>query len=239
MALTELAIKNLKTTGKLYRVADSGGLTLEVSATGSKLWRLRYRHQGKGQMISLGKYPAISLSEARRKRDELKAQASEGKHLTREKKAQKLRQAYEDGNTFERIARDCLAHRQANMNEKYRTQCLARMEQHVFPMIGSLPISEITIPDIVRVVEKMGKSGTVETAKRMKQLISQTFRYAAQRGLCIHNPAADLREILPPKVEKHHACIHPSELPDLLRAMEARKPDLGKYAMQLLALHLA
>lgn len=161
MALTELTIKNLKATGKLYRMADSGGLTLEVSATGSKLWRYRYRHHGKGQMVSLGKYPTVTLAEARKKRDELKAKASEGKHLTREKKAEKLRQAYEDGNTFERIARDCLGHRQAKMNEKYRTQCLARMQQHVFPLIGSLPITEITIPDVVRVVEKMGKSGTV------------------------------------------------------------------------------
>lgn len=236
MALTELTIKSLNPKERLYRMTDGGGLTLEISPSGSKLWRLRYRHQGKGQMISLGKYPAVSLAEARKKRDELKARASEGKHLTREKKAQKLRQAYEGGNTFERIARDCLAHRQAKMNEKYRTQCLARMEQHVFPMIGALPITEITIPDIVRVVEKIGKGGTVETAKRMKQIISQTFRYAAQRGLCQHNPAADLRDILPSKIEKHHACIHPSELPDLLKAMNNRAPDLGKYAMQLLAL---
>jgi hypothetical protein len=87
MALTELTIKNLKATGKVYRVADGGGLTLEISATGSKLWRLRYRHQGKGQMIALGKYPAVGLAEARRKRDELKAQASEGQtpHSRKEK----------------------------------------------------------------------------------------------------------------------------------------------------------
>jgi len=82
MALTELTIRNLKNTGKLYRIADGGGLTLEVSASGSKLWRYRYRHLGKEQMISLGKYPAVSLAEARRKRDEMKAQADEGKHLT-------------------------------------------------------------------------------------------------------------------------------------------------------------
>lgn len=236
MALTELTIKNLKATGKVYRIADGGGLTLEISATGSKLWRYRYRHQGKGQMISLGKYPAVSLADARRKRDEMKAQVNEGKHLSREKKLHKLRKAYEGSNTFERIARDWLELKQSAMNEKYRTQCLARMEQHVFPVIGALPITEITIPDVVRAVEAIGKRGTVETAKRMKQLISQTFRYAAQRGLCQHNPAADLRDVLPSKVEKHHACIHPSELPDLLRAMEARQPDLGKFAMQLLAL---
>jgi integrase len=236
MALTELSIKNLKAKPRLYRVADSNGLTLEISVTGSKLWRYRYRHQGKGQMISLGKYPAVSLAEARRKRDELAAQVSEGKHLAREKKLQKLRKAYEGSNTFERIARDWLELKQSGMNEKYRTQCLARMTQHVFPVIGALPITDITIPDVVRVIEAIGKRGTVETAKRMKQLISQTFRYAAQRGLCQHNPAADLRDILPSREEKHHACISPDELPELLQAIATRRPDLGKYAMQLLAL---
>ncbi|MES2983729.1 MAG: tyrosine-type recombinase/integrase [Pseudomonadota bacterium] len=236
MALTELAVKNLKPKDKLYRIADGEGLTLEVSPSGSKLWRLRYRHKGKGQMISLGKYPAISLAEARRKRDEMKTQVNEGKHLTRERELHKLRKAYEGSNTFERVARDWMELKQSGMNEKYRTQCLARMTQHVFPVIGALPITEITVPDVVRTVEKIGKRGTFETAKRMKQLISQTFRYAAQRGLCLHNPAADLRDILPSKVERHHACIHASELPDLLRAIDAREPDLGKYAMQLLAL---
>lgn len=236
MALTELAIKNLKPKAKLYKVADSNGLVMVVAPTGTKVWRYRYRYQGAPNNLSLGKYPTVTLAEARRKRDEARALLNAGKNPSREKKAEKLRKAYEDGNTFERIARECLAHRQSNMNEKYRDQCLTRMEQHVFPMIGALPITEITIPDVVRVVEKMGKRGTVETAKRMKQIISQTFRYAAQRGLCQHNPAADLRDILPAKVEKHHACIPPNELPDLLRAIEAREADLGTYAMKLLAL---
>ena len=77
------------------------------------------------------------------------------------------------------------------------------MEQHVFPKIGALPITEITIPDVARVVEKIGNRGTIETAKKMKHLIGQVFRYASQRGLCQHNPAADLRDILPSAEEKH------------------------------------
>jgi integrase len=88
----------------------------------------------------------------------------------------------------------------------------------------------------VRVVEKIGERGTIETAKRMKQLISQTFRYASQRGLCVHNPAADLRGILSMPEREHHACVPPSELPALLQAIDARENDMSKTAMQLLAL---
>ncbi|MGE0109238.1 MAG: tyrosine-type recombinase/integrase, partial [Bdellovibrionales bacterium] len=237
MPLTELAIKALKPKQKLYRVADSGGLCVEVSPAGGKLWRWRYNFNGKGQMLALGKYPAVSLADARRLRDRARDTLNAGKHPTREKKAQKLRVAHAGENTFEKVARGWLDLKKAGLNEKYRKQCLERMEQHVFPHLGALPITEITIPDVVRVVEKIAKRGTIETAKRMKQLIGQTFRYASQRGLCQHNPAADLRDILPSTEEKHHPCIPPAELPDLLKAVRAYSGDrLVICAMELLAL---
>lgn len=236
MALTELAIKNLKPKAKLYRVADSGGLCLEISPSGGKLWRWRYYYQGKAQMLALGKYPALTLAEARKKRDEARELAETGKHLTREKKIQKLRKVHEGENTFEKIARRWLELKEGGLNEKYAKQCLARMEQHVFPVIGALPLTEITIPDVVEVVEAISKRGTIETAKRMKQLIGQVFRYSAQRGLCVHNPAADLRDILPTPEEKHHACIHPSELPALLEKIELLGNNFTKYSIKLLML---
>ena len=236
MALTELAIKNLKPKAKAYRVTDSNGLCLEVSPAGGKLWRWRYNYNGKEQMLALGKYPALSLAEARKKRDDARELLEAGKHPTREKKVQKLRKASEGANTFEKIARNWLSLKEKGLNQKYAIQNLARMEQHVFPVIGALPITDITIPDVVETVEAIAKRGTIETAKRMKQLIGQIFRYAAQRGLCQHNPAADLRDILPTAEEKHHACIPLSELPVLLQKIEARNQDFTKYAMKLLLL---
>ena len=237
MPLTELQIKHLKPQDKTYRVTDSGGLSVAVSPTGGKAWHLRYKHNGSEQLISLGKYPAISLAKARKLRDDAKATLAEGKNPSREKKAEKLRIMQGGENTFERVARRCLEVKQATMNEKYRIQCLARMEQHVFPLLGDLPIAEITIPDVVRVVERIGQRGTIETAKRMKQLISQTFRYAAQRGLCVHNPAADLRDVLPSTADNHHTCIPTTELHDLLQAIENHKGDaLTILAMKFLAL---
>jgi integrase len=237
MALTELTIKGLKPKEKAYRITDGGGLALEISPTGGKLWRWRYYYNGKQQLLSLGQYPTVSLSEARSLRDNARKLLQTGKHPAREKKAQKLRNVHQGENTFEKIARHCLTLKGKNLNEKYRKQCLERMEQHVFPMIGALPITEITIPDVVRVIEKIGERGTIETARRMKQLISQTFRYASQRGLCPHNPAADLRDVLESKEEKHHACITPAEFPALLQAMTAYKGnELTIGAMQLLAL---
>lgn len=236
MPLTELAIKSFKPQEKVYRKTDSDGLRLDIMPSGSKLWRWRYYFNGKPQMLALGKYPAVGLAKARKLRDEARELVAAGKHPTREKKAQKLRNAHEGENTFERIARSWMELKQKGLNEKYRKQCLARMEQHVFPVIGALPVTEITIPDVVAVVEKIANTGTIETAKRMKQLMGQVFRYAAQRGLCEHNPAADLRDILPSTEEKHHACIPLDELPGLLQAIDVRENNISKIAMQLLAL---
>ncbi len=91
MPLTELAIRNFKSQKKLYQKTDGGGLAIEITPAGGKLWRWRYYFQGKQQVLALGKYPAISLQKARKLRDEARELVEAGKHPTREKKAQKLR----------------------------------------------------------------------------------------------------------------------------------------------------
>jgi len=245
MALTEMQIKNLKAKDKPYRAHDTEGLYLQISPSGGKLWRLKYRlgekkwgkMDGKAEnVVSLGKYPAVSLAQARKLRDEARALVEAGRHPTEEKKAKRLRNSADGKNTFEAVTRLWMDTKQKGLNQKYVTQNLARLEQHVFPLIGALPITEITIPIVVRVIDKLADRGTIETAKRMKGLISQVFRFASTRGLCDHNPAADLRGILPTQEKKHHASLPIAEVPALLQAIDARKPDFSKYAMQLLAL---
>ncbi len=237
MALTALSIKHLKPRDRLYRVYDSSGLCLEVTPAGGKHWRWKFAFAGKSQMLAMGKYPDVSLEQARRKRDEARLLVDAGKHPTRERKADKQRQMVQGLNTFEKVARHWHEHRSDRLNKKYHVQCMTRLEQHVFPKIGSLPITAITIPDVVRVVEGVGERGTVSTAHWIKQAMSQIFRHAAHRGMCQFNPAADLRNVLPPKEKKHYACIPPAELPALLHAMEAYAGNpLTKSALQLLAL---
>jgi integrase len=238
MALTALAIeKKHKPKATMYRVADDGGLCLEITPSGGKLWRWRYYFNGKPQMLALGKYPTVGLTDARRKRDEARILVESGKHPTREKKTQKLRSAIAGENTFERVARNWMAVKEKGLNKKYHKQSIKRLERHVFPMIGDLPISEITIPDVVRVIEANGKRGTLATARWIKQAIRQVFRFASLRGMCQFNPAADMRDLLPSEEKTHHACIPPSEFPQLLRDMKSCNADiLTKSAMHLLAL---
>lgn len=234
--LTNIAARNAKPRNKPYKLADGNGLHLEIKPTGNKFWRYRYVYADKEQMLALGKYPLVSLAEARTKRDEARKLLDEGKNPSREKKIAKMRHIANGENSFEAIARKWLEVKRTGLNQKYATQQQARLEQHVFPRIGALPINTITIPDVVAVVEAIGKHGTIETAKRMKQTMGQVFRYAAQRGLCEHNPAADLRDILPTPEEKHHACIPLDELPELIEKLEARPHNFTYYATKLLML---
>ncbi|MBI1327853.1 MAG: tyrosine-type recombinase/integrase [Alphaproteobacteria bacterium] len=237
MTLTHKQIESLQPKAKPYRKTDSGGLCIEVSPTGGKLWRWRYKFNGKSQLASLGKFPLISLQKARELRDEVKLIKESGKHPTRFKKAQKLKQATEGGNTFKVIAERWLEEKGKRLNQKYHTQTIARMRQHVFPAIGNLPLTEITVPDIVKVVDRIADRGTLETAKRMGQMIGQVFRYATRRGLCLHNPAADMRGLVATPQEKHHPCISPVEAPALLQAIDNYGGgDFSKAAMKLMAL---
>lgn len=237
MALTALAIKNAKPEAKSRKIADSQGLCLEIKPNGSKLWRYRYRVNSKEQMIGLGKWPEVSLEQARKKRDEARALLAEGKNPSRERKAQKMRQVLDGENTLQAVAKAWLEVWKVGKNAHYVDQTLTRMEQYIFPQLGALPITEITEPDIVRLIEKIGAKGTLETAHKIKRLLGQVFRYAKRRGMCQHNPASDMVGILPSAPEKHHPCIPPAEFPELLKKMAKYNGDpLTIAAMHLFAL---
>lgn len=237
MALTDLQIKNLKPKEKLYRVADWGGLCIEITPSRGRHWRWRYRYHNKAQMMSLGSYPFVSLAEARRLRQEQHAILLSGKNPAREKKVKKRQASMEGIQTFKKVADEWHLSRESHMNAKYHKICGARLEQYIYPEVGAIPIAEITIPDIVHTIEIIGKDGRIETAKRMKQMMGQVFRYAQQKGLIEHNPAGDIRDVLPTTKEKHHACISMEELPGLLKSMDDYSGrETVKLALRLLAL---
>ena len=129
MALTELQLKHFKPRDSVYRVPDSGGLCIEIATSGSKLWRYRFFYQGKGQMLSLDKYPQVSLAQARKARDAARALVDIGKHPTREKKIIKMRNQYNGENSFENIAKRWMDGRDKLLNPKYAKQCETRMKE--------------------------------------------------------------------------------------------------------------
>ena len=146
MPLTDRAIVNLKTTGKMHKHFDGGGLYIHVSPTGGKLWRLFYRFNGKTKLLSFGAYPAVTLKMARDRRDEAKAMLAKGVDPGEYKKELKKLTVALTENTFEAIAREWHVKFKDRWVTKHAKVVLSRMEKDIFPFIGNNERNEDSFP---------------------------------------------------------------------------------------------
>lgn len=234
MALTDVRIRAAKPTDKPYKLFDSNGLFIFISPNGSKLWRMKYQFLGKERLCALGAYPDIGLKEAREERDKLKKLLSQGIDPMQYKRTTKHQKMEASENTFEVLARRWLDIK--NIDPTHKARSLRRLELHAFPRLGFRPVNEITTVEIVTCLEAIERKNVLETAHRVKQLVQQVFRYAVRKGLLMHNPAGDLRDMLAFPEKNNFACVVPSELPALLTAMKDYHGDiLTRSAMWLLA----
>ena len=227
------ALKRAADTGNSERLADGGGLRLDCQPTGAGWWRLRYRFGGKEGMLSLGVYPDVPLSLARQRRDEARALVAAGTDPSAARKADKVAQAAEAAvtrmadaglpapGTFEAVAREWLVTvHEAKVSAGHAERTRIRFEQDAFPWIGRRPISEIEAPELLATLRRVTARGAIETAHRLKDACGQVFRYGTATGACTRNPAADLRDALPPVPTRHLAAIvEPAKAAELLRAM--------------------
>lgn len=221
---------------KPYRMADSGGLYLEVAPTGGKLWRWKYRHAGKEKRLALGAYPSVSLSEARERHAEARKLLAAGVDPADARKAEKAAGAERAANSFEAVALEWLG--KQTWVEGYRVKVAAWLDNDVFPYVGGRPIAELTAPEFLRVARRIEERGAIESAHRIMQTCGQVMRYAIATGRAERNPVADLRGALSTAPERHHAAItDPGELGGLLRAIEGYSGDpVTRAALKLSAL---
>ncbi|MBP6008064.1 MAG: tyrosine-type recombinase/integrase [Rhodoferax sp.] len=239
--LTVTAIQKAKPTEKQYRLTDERGLTLLVRTNGSKLWQLRYRHEGKEKTASLGQFPDVSLADARAKRDDLRKVVAAGSDPVAVKREERLVRLAQAENTFEIVARQWYEHWKGPKNARHAGYVLSRLEADVFPAIGSRPIAEILAPELVAMVKTIEKRGALDIAKRCLQMTGQVFRYAIAHGVggATRNPATDIKptDVLTPRTKENYARIDARELPELLRKIEAYQgTPITRLAIKLMAL---
>jgi integrase len=223
--LTDTYLRNLRPKDRLYRVSDGKGLCIEVTPAGAKLWRFRYRLDGKTNMVSLGRYPSVSLARARRLRDEYRAKLDQGIDPAQAKKKEKLQRQILNATTFEAIASEWIERHLSSKAPGHREKVVRRLERDVFPYLGPRPIADITAPEILQVVRRIEKRGVLETAHRALQNIGQVIRYAIATGRATFDPTPSLRGALPPVKSRHMAAPtdSPSKVGEFLRMMEAFK----------------
>ena len=235
MPLTDTMIRTAKPAEKPRRLFDGGGLYLEVSPAGGKLWRLKYRHGGKEKRLALGAYPATGLKDARDKRDAARKLLAADVDPAEHRKAAKAAGDERAANSFEVVAREWHAKQSATWVELHASRIMLRLENDVFPWLGSRPIADITAKELLATVNRIVDRGAVESAHRVLQNCGQVLRYAVATGRADRNPAADLRGALPPVKQTHHAAIiEPGAIGGLLRAMDAYNGSLvTKCALRL------
>lgn len=247
----QAAIKVATASGKARKISDGGGLILLARPTGSGWWRLRYWIDSKEGMISLGTYPEICLKDARQRRDDAKRQIAKGSDPSALKKADKAgRKAKQvvdklvaEGKplpgSFEAVVRSWLSDvHQAKVTAGHSDRTAIRFEQDVFPWIGKNDIASIEAPELLEILRRVIGRGAIETAHRIKDACGQVFRYGIASGLCKRNPAADLRDALPPVPTRHFAAIiEPKQATGLLQSMLAYKGNpVTNAALRLSAL---
>jgi integrase len=228
--LTDTEVRKARQGAKPYKLSDEKGLYLFVTPNGSKLWRLAYRHGGKQKLLSLGKYPEVSLSDARAMRDEARKLLAGGADPGAEKKAKKEAARAASVNTFEAVAREWHAVWARGKSSEYAGSVMARLERDVFPWIGKAPVSEITPPAVLETLRRIEARGYGETAFRAKSAISQVMRYAIGAGKALRDPCHDLRGLLSaPEKGNYPAITEPGKAGELLRAMRAFR---GTYTVR-------
>jgi len=235
MTLTDVAIRKAKPADKTQRLFDGRGMYLELSPAGGKWWRLKYRFGGKEKRLSLGTYPDTGLSEAREKRDAARKLLAAGVDPGEQRKAAKAAGEERAANSFEVVAREWHAKQSVSWVDLHASRIMLRLENDIFPWLGSRPIADITAKELLATVNRIVDRGAVESAHRVLQNCGQVFRYAIATGRAERNPAADLRGALPPVKQTHHAAIiEPNAIGGLLRAMDAYNGSLvTKCALRL------
>ncbi|MCV0609447.1 tyrosine-type recombinase/integrase [Escherichia coli] len=236
MSLTDAKIRTLKPSDKPFKVSDSHGLYLRVKPGGSRHWYLKYRISGKESRIALGAYPAFSLSDARQQREGIR------KMLALNINPVQQRAAVRGSRTPEKVFKNvALAWHKSNRKWSQNTadRLLASLNNHIFPVIGNLPVSELKPRHFIDLQKGIEEKGLLEVASRTRQHLSNIIRHAVHQELIDTNPAANLGGVTTPPVRRHYPALPLERLPELLERIGAyhQGRELTRHAV-LLMLHV-
>jgi integrase len=235
MALTDTAVRSAKAREKPYKLGDAGGLFLLVQPSGGRLWRLKYRIDGKEKKLGLGTYPEVSLAAARLARDDARRLIGAGADPSFEKQRTKARAQSSAADQFGIIAREYVAKR---TREGWAAKTIEKAEWFLEHFAGNLdryPVTEIEPADVLAVLRRVEAKGNLETARRLLQFASSVFRYAVATARLASDPTRDLKGALTAPKSKHHAAIvEPQRVGELLRAIDGYEGNyITKYALEL------
>lgn len=231
--LTIKQIDSAKPKEKAYRVADSGGLFLFVPPTGKKVWRLRYRFDGREKTLALGSYPEVSLAEARAKQSEAKLKLSNGIDPSEEKKMSKRSES--NSLHFSSIYHEWYEHKRKVWSEGYAQELGRMFSDDILPLIGDRNIDEIEPMQILSVIRHFENRGAMERANKARRRCGEVFRYAIVTGRAKYNPAPDLADAMKGYRKKNYPFLPADQIPAFNKALDGFTGSvISRIATQIL-----
>lgn len=224
MPLTDTKVKNAKPLDKEYKLTDGFGMFLRVTPKGSKYWQMAYRFEGKQKLFSIGVYPAVSLSDARQRRDEAKRLLAQGidPNAKKQAKVKELKAKRDNTRSFRTVAKAWFATK-TKWSKDYGDSVWKRLETYVFPVIGDKDVAELDTGDLLVPVKKVEALGYLEVAMRIQQYITAILRHAVQQKLIRHNPAYDMEGAVQKPQTEHRPALELEEIPQLLKKIAGYK----------------
>ncbi len=221
MALTDVAVRGAKPRDKEYKLADSAGLYLLVTPAGGRLWRLKYRMDGIEKKLSLGRYPDISLSDARKARDDARKAAGGGNDPSAAKRRDRITAKIAAGTTFGDVALEYIEKAEREGRSPATVAKLRWSRDWLLPALGSRPVDQVEAHELLAVLKRQEAKGNLETAKRTRAFASRVFRYAVATARAKFDPAALLLGAIAAPRPKHLAAILDARrIGELLRAID-------------------
>lgn len=238
--LTAAKIRAAEPLTRPYKIADGGGLFLYVAPNGLKSLRMSFRFGGKAQLLTFGRFPDISLAEARDRRDVARQALRQNVNPAgARRRAFAAANAADEAATFEQLARAWHAQQLGRWSAVHADDVIGSLERHVFPQLGAMPIGAIAAADVLRVLRLVEGVGAIATARRVRQRISAVFARAMAEGLVTADPAALVAKALSPSAEVRRmaAVVDVDEARAVLAAIDAAPgAAVTKLASRLLAL---
>lgn len=233
--LTDAHVRKIKPLEKKKRYPDEKGLYLEVTPSGGRFWRLKYRFNGRESTLTIGSYPEISLAQARRTRDEARIQLYNNidPNAIKNDRLQQM----DESKLFKALAMEWMEDRKTVIKENTYLRDLSVFEKDLFPVLGDIPIDQIKGKDVLACAKKIEARGAQEMAKRSIPLVGRIFRFAIRKGIIENDPTPHLQEALKPRKVKHMARLDISEFPPFIERMDRYHGNpVIKTALQLMTL---
>ncbi|HGO5397603.1 TPA: tyrosine-type recombinase/integrase [Klebsiella oxytoca] len=216
MKLTVKKIESAKPAEKPFKIFDGGGLYVLINPNGSKLWRLKYRLAGKEKTFSIGKFPDVSLSDARAKAAEARKKISDGQDPVA---SRRIEEVGDDGNTFQAVALEWYQRKQRGWSEPYAKAVLSKMEAELFPVIGHLPVGDVRPVALLKVMHKV-EDYAPSTAAKMRRWCNDIFNWAIVTERAQANPASALGVAMSGYKSTHYPFLIEPEIPAFFRKLE-------------------